>query len=200
MNEKRKKISPLIRDEVLREAGYKCANPTCRNILTLQLHHMIWVKNGGKDEATNLIALCGHCHDQHTQGYIPGSAISYWKGILHALNHAFNKESMDFLLYLAKPSVSNIWYTGDGALRFAGLIAADLVKIAESQFSVGVRYGKDSPPTSPPTTALRLCLSEKGHLLVESWLAGDETAYIRGLSQTNISMQSTTPYVPDVEQ
>ena len=182
MTSKRKSISPLMRDEVLREAGYKCANPTCRNILTLQLHHMIWVKDGGENEATNLIALCGHCHDLHTQGHIPTSAISYWKGILHALNHAFNKEGMDLLLFLAKPSLENIWYTGDGSLRFAGLIAADLVEIAESQFSVGVSYG-DSAPTSPPATALRLRLSEKGRLLVDSWLAGDETAYVHGLSQ-----------------
>ena len=57
---------PSMRDEVLREAGHKCANPTCRNILTLQLHHMVWVKDGGGTEAINLIALCGHCHDMHT--------------------------------------------------------------------------------------------------------------------------------------
>lgn len=179
---KRQSISSIIRDEVLREAGYKCANPTCRNILTLQLHHMIWVKDGGKNEATNLIALCGHCHDMHTQGHIPASAISHWKGILHALNHAFNKESMDLLLYLAKPSFENIWYTGDGALRFAGLIAAGLVEIADSQFSVGVRYGADSPPTSPPATALRLRLSDKGRLLVDSWKSGDEKAYVKAIS------------------
>jgi hypothetical protein len=182
---KRKRISPLIRDEVLREAGYKCANPTCRNILTLQLHHMLWVKDDGKNEATNLIALCGHCHDLHTQGHIPASAISHWKGILHSLNHAFNKESMDLLLFLAKPSFENIWYTGDGALRFAGLIAAGLVEIKESQFSVGIRYGEASAPSSPPTTALRLRLSDKGRVLVESWLAGDEKAYVRALSQVN---------------
>ena len=182
----------MIRDEVLREAGYKCANPTCRNILTLQLHHIVWVKDGGKNEATNLLALCGHCHDLHTQGHIPASAIGHWKGILHALNHAFNKESMDLLLFLSKPSFENIWYTSDGGLRFAGLIAAGLVEIAESQFSVGVRYGsKDSAPTSPPTTALRVRLSDKGRALVESWLAGDEQAYVRALSQANNGVQPT---------
>ncbi|RIL09757.1 hypothetical protein DCC79_10070, partial [bacterium] len=91
-----------MRDEVLREAGYKCANPTCRNILTLQLHHMVWVKDGGESTAINLIALCGHCHDLHTQGHIPATAISHWKGLLHALNHAFNKESMDPLISLKR--------------------------------------------------------------------------------------------------
>ena len=167
---------PSMRDEVLREAGYKGANPTCRNILTLQLHHMVWVKDGGGTEAINLIALCGHCHDMHTQGHIPASAIRHWKGLLHALNHAFNKESIDLLLYLAHPQMENVWYTGDGLLRFAALIAAGLVEVAESQFSVGVRYG-DSAPTSPPTTAVRLRLSDKGKQLVDSWKKGDEAQF-----------------------
>jgi hypothetical protein len=177
----RKVIPAVIRDEVLREAGYKCANPTCRNILTLQLHHMLWVKDGGTNDATNLIALCGHCHDLHTQGHIPFKAIAYWKGLLHALNHAFSKESMDLLLFLAKPRFENIWFSSDGFLRFAGLVAADLVEIVESQFAVGPRV-RDSAPMSPPTTSVRLQLSDKGRTLVDSWLAGDEAAYVKALS------------------
>jgi HNH endonuclease len=178
---KRRDPKPSVRDEVLREAGYKCANPTCRNILTLQLHHLVWVKDGGDNTAINLIALCGHCHDLHTQGHIPTSAISHWKGLLHALNHAFNKESMDLLLYLSHDGIENVWYTGDGFLRFAGLVAAGLVDIAESQYSVGVRYG-NSAPTAPPTTAVRVRLSGKGRLLVDSWLKGDESQYKAALN------------------
>jgi hypothetical protein len=179
---KRRDPPPSVRDEVLREAGYKCANPTCRNILTLQLHHIIWVRDGGGNNATNLIALCGHCHDMHTQGHIPVSAIRHWKGLLHALNHAFNKESMDLLLYLSYPGVENIWYTGDGFLKFTGLVAAGLVEIAESQFSVGVRLS-NSAPTSPPMTAVRVKLSDKGKLLVDSWLKGDEAQYKAALEK-----------------
>jgi len=180
---KRRDPAPSVRDEVLREAGYKCANPTCRNILTLQVHHMIWVKDGGESTAINLIALCGHCHDLHTHGHIPASAISHWKGLLHALNHAFGKESMDLLLYLTHPGIEGVWYTGDGLLKFAGLIAAGLVEVAESRFSVGVRYG-NSAPTSPPTTAVRVKLSAKGALLVHSWLQGDEIGYRAALTSS----------------
>ena len=170
----RKPPSSIMRDEVLREAGYKCANPTCRNILTLQLHHMIWVKDGGGTEAVNLIALCGHCHDLHTQGHIPASAISHWKGLLHALNQAFNKESTDLLLYLSHPGMENVWYTGEGLLKFAGLIAAGLVEIAALQYSVGVSWGNTGVPTSPPTTSVRVQLSDKGKMIVDSWKKGDE--------------------------
>ena len=143
---------------------------------------MLWVRDGGQNVPTNLLALCGHCHDMHTYGHIPPAAIAHWKGLLHALNHAFNKESMDLLLYLARPGIDVIWYSGDGALRFAGLIAAGLVEVLESQFSVGVRYGANTPPTSPPATALRLGLSQRGSSLVNSWLAGDEGAYLRYIS------------------
>ena len=181
----RRALPSTVREEVLREAGYKCGNPTCRNILTLQLHHMLWVRDGGQNIATNLLALCGHCHDMHTHGHIPAAAIAHWKGLLHALNHAFNNESMDLLLYLARPEIDVIWYSGDGTLRFAGLIAAGLVDILESQFAIGVRYGANSPPTNPPSTALRLGLSMRGRSLVNSWLTGDEGAYLRYISGNN---------------
>src|SRR5437773_8658453 len=104
--------------------------------------------------------------------------------MLHALNHAFNRESMDILLFLAVPTMENIWFSGDSILRFAGLIASGLVVIVESQFSVGARWG-DSAPTSPPTTSIRLRLSDKGRLLVDSWQRGDQEAYIRGLTNCN---------------
>jgi hypothetical protein len=83
---------------------------------------------------------------------------------------------MDLLLYLAHPGIENVWYTGDGLLRFAGLVAARLVEVAEEQFSVGVRYGVGAP-TSPPTTAVRVRLSDKGKLLVDSWKKGDEARF-----------------------
>ncbi len=71
---------------------------------------------------------------------------------------------MDLLLYLSHPGIENIWYTGDGFLKFAGLVAAGLVEVAESQFSVGVRYSHSSVPTSPPTTAVRVKISDKDKL------------------------------------
>jgi hypothetical protein len=109
--------------------------------------------------------------------------------MLHALNHAFNREAMDNLLFLAVPTMENIWYSGDAVLRFAGLIAAGLVEIVESKFSVGVIWGSGSVPTSPPTTSVRLRLSEKGRLLVDSWKQGDQEGYILGLAR----FASTSP-------
>lgn len=162
----RNTLSPIVRNDVLQEAGYKCANPTCRNVLTLQVHHIHWVKDGGGDTVDNLLALCGHCHDLHTQGHIPKSAIVYWKGMLVALNHAFCKESTDLLLYLYKAGPNSIHrYTSDAALRFAGLIAADLV---------GLNF-VGGPGDAP--SLCQIVLTPKGRMLIEAWREGDEKKY-----------------------
>ena len=188
----RKKISVSVRDEVLREAGYKCGNPVCRNILTLQLHHIEWVMEGGGNDATNLLALCGHCHDLHTQGHIPASAIRHWKGILHALNAAFNRESMDLLLFLLNADCGKILYTGDGLLRFAGLIASGFDEVIDSHFGAGVRYG-DGPPAAPPSSTHRVQLSAKGRAFAEAWLAGDEARYHRALEMQAVHIARPVP-------
>ena len=85
-NSQRITIPPAIRQIVLLEAGYKCANPTCRHILTLELHHIVWVKNGGGNDPDNLVALCPNCHSLHTAGHIPADAIPCWKSLLVSLN------------------------------------------------------------------------------------------------------------------
>jgi hypothetical protein len=101
-----------------------CGNPRCRHILTLELHHIVWVRDGGNNEPSNLLCLCPNCHALHTRGHIPQQAIIHWKGTLEALNRAFSRESRDLRLYLHKTQSKGIWYTGDGLLRFAGLISA----------------------------------------------------------------------------
>jgi len=192
---KRKDPTPLQRDEVLREAGYKCGNPTCRNILTLELHHIRWVKDDGPTTSSNLLALCPMCHALHTQGHIPASAIVHWKGLLVALNGAFNKEAMDLLLFLATKDSEKLWYSGDGVLKFAGLIAAGLAEMTAvtSGGSVGrpvfVQFGESPPATPPPGSGVRVALTEKGKLLVHSWLQGDEATYVKALESRQPSPQ-----------
>src|SRR5450759_1684073 len=85
---------------VLIEAGYRCAVPTCRNILAIDLHHIVEVKDGGPNESANLLALCPTCHALYTRGTISKEAIDAWKTMLVALNHAFDKETISNLLFL----------------------------------------------------------------------------------------------------
>ena len=93
-----------------------------------------------------------------------------------ALNHALGHRSMDLLLYLRQIEGPQIhFYTADGVLQFAGLIAAGLVSThaAISGFT-----------QSTVTSYHYVYLSPKGKLLVEAWLAGDEAKYREAMNKT----------------
>ncbi|MGH8769775.1 MAG: HNH endonuclease [Burkholderiales bacterium] len=95
----RRSVPAHTRQLVLLEAGYMCANPRCRHILTLELHHIIWVRDGGGNDPANLIALCPNCHSLHTLGHIPKEAVRVWKAMLVSLN-GVNRASIDVLIHL----------------------------------------------------------------------------------------------------
>jgi HNH endonuclease len=167
----RKHIPDATRRQVLMEAGYKCGRPVCHNIITLELHHMIYVTDGGSDDVGNLLPLCGYCHDMHHAGHFTTEAIRLWKGLLVALNYAFDRRSMDLLLYLTKQR-EDTFYSADGVLQFAGLIAAGLVRTGS-----GIGGGSLERPTS----AQQVILTDKGKALVQAWLTGEEAKYRESL-------------------
>jgi len=182
----RRKIPIAVQHALLMEAGYKCGNPACRNVITLELHHIEYVSEGGGDDPANLLVLCPYCHAMHHAGEIPVFAVRYWKGMLLALNGAFDRGSMDLLLFLREAEAKGVWYSGDALLRFAGLIAAGLVTFKSERL-----YGQ-TPTTSGHMGSIpavfhgasyeiglkvEIQLSPKGKLLVSAWLAGDEDQY-----------------------
>ncbi len=150
------------------EAGYKCANPVCRHVLTLELHHIVWVKDGGGNSAWNLLALCANCHALHTRGQIPREAIRHWKGILVALNQGFGVRTLDLLLFLWSTEGKPLWYSADGVLQFSGLIAAGLAEITEETVATSYQITQSSH---------RVALTPRGRLLVDAWRDGDEQKY-----------------------
>jgi hypothetical protein len=97
---KRKALPAETERAVLTEAGFMCANPRCRHMLTLEIHHIIEVRERGGNEAYNLLALCPNCHSAFTRGRIPRSAIETWKQMLLVVNHGLDRESLDLLLFL----------------------------------------------------------------------------------------------------
>ncbi len=99
---RRSSIPQDVRREVLTEAGYRCAVPTCRTILLIDLHHTIPVSEDGHNTPDNLIALCPNCHALHHRGVISRESIRVWKGMLVTLNRAFDKDAMDMLLFLTR--------------------------------------------------------------------------------------------------
>lgn len=139
------------------------------------------------------IALCGFCHDLYHKGEITREAIRYWKGILVALNHAFNHETIDDLLFLHKIHDSSLLQvSGDGVLRFSRLIAAGLatfsVVVIDLTTHRDVWLDFERPQISDYVIETyqrryRVCLTEKGLMLVDAWLKGDRAAVEDALAQ-----------------
>ena len=160
------------------ESGYKCANPTCRNTIALQMHHMVWVRDGGDNDPANLVALCAYCHDMHTRGNIPADAIGGWKLMLQSLNQALDRDALDLLLFLARPPTVGSWrfrVSGDGILRLARLINSGLVDPGFRQGSAG------SPASGDALGIYEPQLTDRGVRLVQSYRQGDVAGFSHAL-------------------
>lgn len=157
----RESVPLSTKRQVLTEAGFRCAVPTCRTILTLDIHHIIEVSEGGGNEPSNLICLCPNCHALYTRGTITRDAVKVWKSMLISLNEAFDKDAVDNLLFLSKIPRKTLALSGDGVLRFSKLLSSGL-----AQFEVIAQNG--------PLIIYDVFLTERGKLLVEAWKKGEE--------------------------
>jgi hypothetical protein len=148
---------------VLAEAGYRCAVPTCRNILALDVHHIWEVSAGGGDDPENLIALCPMCHALYHRGTIDPDAVYMYKAMLVAITCAFDLEAIDRLLFLESCKQDSLIVSGDGVLHFDRLIAAGLASMDM----------KSNNNWQIVTYAVNI--SAKGRQLIEAWKQGDRT-------------------------
>jgi len=162
---------------VLTECGYRCAVPTCRNILALDMHHIWEVKAGGGDDPANLIALCPTCHALYHRGTISSDSIYAYKAMLVAISRAFDLEAIDLLIYLSMIQDNFLFVSGDGVLKCSRLISAGL---AEASLERSLNYG----------LLYSVRISEKGRLLIDAWKQGDRSRLAHVLSDP-ISLDST---------
>ncbi len=164
----RKKPPHNVVVAVLTEAGYRCAVPTCRTILAIDLHHMVEVAEGGGNEPGNLLALCPTCHALFHRGVVVRDSIYTWKSVLVSLSHAFDFAALDQLLFLNKPEIQNLRVSGDGVLQFSRLIAAGL-----ATFQLVLANG--------PLLLYAVGLTQRGEALVNAWSSGDRQAVAKVL-------------------
>jgi hypothetical protein len=157
---KRKHIPVDVRYQVLHESGFKCGNPVCRMVLTLDIHHLVQVSDGGQNDPHNLLPLCPNCHSLHHGGHIPEQSLRAWKLTLLALNEAFDRRSVDVLLALG--AAKRIFCSGDGVLNCAGLVSSRLICLEEATL-----------PGQPPSGYF-VSLSDRGRTFVDGWLAGKQ--------------------------
>ena len=170
MSRPRRALALDVRRLVLHESGYKCGNPACRSILTLDIHHVVRVSEGGPDSADNLLALCPNCHALHHRGEIPIDSIRAWKMLLLTINEAFDRKTLDLLSTLSR--VGLVYVTGDGLLSCAALVAGGLVEATQwGQASFQYRYGWQTPK-------YQLRVTERGRRLLSAWRSGDQAGAI----------------------
>lgn len=173
----RQSIPLHVKRDILTEAGYRCAVPTCRTILAIDLHHIEKISEGGGNTADNLIALCPTCHALHHREVIPLEAIRVWKGMLVSLNRAFDKEAIDYLLFLTVQERPHE-FSSDGVLKFASLIAAGLVRVQRIPSPKGgIRVG------SYAGMDYALEFTDRGRMVVEAWQSGDQAALTKALAE-----------------
>lgn len=156
---------------VLTEAGYRCAVPTCRGILALDMHHLWEVGVGGGDDPANLIALCPTCHALYHRGTISQESIYAYKAMLVAIGRAFDVEAIDRLLFLSMCPKDYLVLSGDGVLHFSRLIAAGLVDVEQ----------KANNAWQLVTYAVNI--SAKGRMLIHAWQQGDRSSIVNALGR-----------------
>jgi hypothetical protein len=159
----RKRLSTETRELLLTECGYRCAVPSCRNILALDMHHIWEVHAGGPDEPSNLIALCSYCHDMYHRGNISADSIYTYKAMLVAISRAFDIDAIDKLLFLNSHEPDFLVVSGDGLLHFARLIAA------------GLASGEQKTNNNWQLVTYTVNISETGRQIIEAWREGDRT-------------------------
>ena len=169
--EERKNVGLKTKVIVLTESGYRCAVPTCRQILMLDLHHLWPVADGGGNDPINLIALCPTCHALHHRGTISAEEIYVYKSMLIAIGRAFDVQTVDKLMFLDSLSKDELIVSGDGLLHFDRVIAAKFATFeqkANNKFQL-VNYAVN--------------ISTKGKLMVSAWKEGQLVQLKKALSE-----------------
>jgi len=104
---------------------------------------------------------------------IPVEAIRTYKGMLTALNHAFDADAVDMLLFVDQHGEA-VQLSGDGLLRFARLISTGLVAMTIT--FRGAMFGA-------PAAQYQVTLTPNGKALVDAWLHGDRHALEQSLTR-----------------
>lgn len=185
MSPTRRALPVDVRRLVLHEAGYKCGNPACHSILTLDIHHLERVSDGGVDSADNLLALCPNCHALHHRGDIPAESVRAWKMLLLTINEAYDRKTLDLLATLNR--VENVYVSGDGLFSYAGLIAGGLIDVNQWGHAMfDHRWGFQTP-------TYRVSVTERGRRLLTAWRAGDQAAAVAATAAAEPGVEGDTP-------
>lgn len=91
-----------LRRKVLVEAGHRCAVPTCRSVVGVDVHHIVPWNKRKEHKYPNLIALCPNCHRMAEKGDIDNKSLYLYKNNLRFLYDKFTTFEVDLLYELVE--------------------------------------------------------------------------------------------------
>lgn len=188
-------VPASIKRELMEEAGYRCAVPTCRGTLALELAHIEPWAETHDNAFDNLLVLCAVCHQMYDrEKRIPMTAIRSYKQNLAVLNGRYNDFERRLLEALHERGVGKVITLDAGEhldLSIRNIVRDGLVDVQigpggtwqeENGFVgielVGVRLHPDVD--SPRTGTSRrisggsdeILLTPKGIAFVQRWFGG----------------------------
>lgn len=165
-----------VKKLVLHESGYKCGNPACHSILTLDIHHLQRVADDGKEGADNLLPLCPNCHALHHRGEIPAESVRAWKMLLLSINEAFDKRTISLLQTIS--CVGEIYLSGDELLECAELVAGEWIETNRFGLPTQTQTGLTVP-------FYRVSLTDRGKRLISAWKEGNQAKAVAATALSN---------------
>lgn len=167
---------PLKRD-LLIEAGYRCAIPTCRAVSPLQIDHIEDWARVREHKFDNMIVLCSNCHGRKGNGHgqIDRTALRQYKANLALLNHRygdFERRILDH--FAANPEPNFIILPGGMELLLRYLVLdgylehlTDFQAVFVSNYIFTDSKGSELKMDIPGQVAY--CLTESGLEFVRKW-------------------------------
>lgn len=141
----REHIPAQLERELMLEAGYRCAIPTCRTVQPLEIEHIEDYAVAKKHEFHNMIVLCANCHRLKGTGprSLDRKALRQIKANLGRLNQRYNDTERRILEYFTEHGRDAIVVLPGSEVLYSYLIKDDIIYfIAESEGTMKVTYGE----------------------------------------------------------
>lgn len=148
--ERRPVIAKPLQRAIRVEAGHRCAIPTCRQPVGLEIHHIKPWSRVKAHEFENLILLCSNCHARATKGEIDQQSMRAYKANLSLTTQRYGDLERRVLEYFVQnPEADMVEVDRSHELLLKYLIDDDiLIKGTDAEGAIG--FGELDPGTGSP--------------------------------------------------
>ncbi|MFD5174237.1 HNH endonuclease [Nocardia sp. NPDC058379] len=132
----------LVRDLMI-EAGYRCAVPTCRTVEPLEIEHIEEYANVKTHEFSNMIVLCANCHRRKGTGprRLDQKALRIIKRNLAVVNRRYNDVERRILEHFVENEDSPYVLLPETPVLFGYLLKDGLVEGLNGTDVAGAFHG-----------------------------------------------------------